>query len=582
MKSAIRKFQWLWRISRLIRRWYYARWNAYPDWTGLLSANRGLWKEALNTAHGGPRILMATSIGSYAHAVSLESAIAAALTFRGAEVHVLLCDGALPACAECDASLYSNLKNFAVHGPSRDLCRDCSWPAERVFNKLGLKIHRYSEWLSAEERHEAAQLAQKLPYEELRDFRLDKLSIGEHAYAGALRFFASGSLEDEPLGEAVFRRYLEAALLTAYATRRLLRSVNFSSTVFTHGIYVPWGIISEVASHEHVPISTWNVAYRKRRFIFSHNDTYHHTLMTEPHEHWESLELTQTKEQELMQYLASRREGLFDWIVFHRPKENDSQNISRNFGIDSSKPVIGLLTNVSWDAQLHYPANAFPNMLDWLVTTCKYFETRQDLQLLIRVHPGEVSGFPKSRQPIIKELKKHIQTIPKNIIIVPPESEASTYSLMSVCDSAIIYGTKMGVELTSVGLPVIVAGEAWIRNKGLTYDASTPDEYLKLLDKLPFRTQLDSTVLARARRYAYHFFFNRMIPLPFIEPKTNYPIYRLKLTKLDHLFPGQSKGLDTICNGILQGKPFVFNNDSITAGEEARDPGNEQSAVRAL
>ena len=153
---------------------------------------------------------------------------------------------------------------------------------------------------------------------------------------------------------------------------------------------------------------------------------------------------------------------------------------------------------------------------------------------------------------------------------------------MSVCDSAIIYGTKMGVELTSVGLPVIVAGEAWIRNKGLTYDASTPDEYLKLLGKLPFRTQLDSTVLARARRYAYHFFFNRMIPLPFIEPKTNYPIYRLKLTKLDHLFPGQSKGLDTICNGILQGKPFVFNNDSITAGEEARDPGNEQSAVRAL
>ena len=231
---------------------------------------------------------------------------------------------------------------------------------------------------------------------------------------------------------------------------------------------------------------------------------------------------------------------------------------------------------------MHYPANAFPNMLDWLVKTCKYFETRQDLQLLIRVHPGEVSGFPKSRQPIIQELKKHLPTIPKNIIIVPPESEASTYSLMSVCDSAIIYGTKMGVELTSVGLPVIVAGEAWIRNKGLTHDASTPDEYFQLLDKLPFRTQLDSTVLERARRYAYHFFFNRMIPLSFIEPKTHYPIYSLKLTKLDHLFQGQSKGLDTICNGILQGKPFVLNNDSITAGEEARDPENEQSEVRAL
>ena len=38
-------------------------------------------------------------------------------------------------------------------------------------------------------------------------------------------------------------------------------------------------------------------------------------------------------------------------------------------------------------------------------------------------------------------------------------------------------------------------------------------------------------MLARARRYAYHFFFNRMIPLPFIEPKAGYPIYRLKLER---------------------------------------------------
>ena len=67
--------------------------------------------------------------------------------------------------------------------------------------------------------------------------------------------------------------------------------------------------------------------------------------------------------------------------------------------------MIGLLTNVSWDAQLHYPANAFPNMLEWLVRTCEYFATRPDLQLLIRVHPAEISGFPPSRQPMLGELR---------------------------------------------------------------------------------------------------------------------------------------------------------------------------------
>jgi len=360
------------------------------------------------------------------------------------------------------------------------------------------------------------------------------------------------------MAEPIVRRYLESALRVAFATRRLLRSIQFSSTVFTHGIYVPWGIVGEVARQEGVHVSTWNVAYRKRRFIFSHDNTYHHTLMNEPREHWENLALSEQQERELMHYLSSRRDGLFDWIVFHRPKTDDPKELPSLLGLDPSKPVIGLLTNVSWDAQLHYPANAFDSMLDWLVQTCRYFEDRRDLQLLIRVHPAEISGFPPSRQPVLGELRKVIPQLAANIVVVPPESELSTYALMSLCNSVIIYGTKTGVELTSRGTPVIVAGEAWIRNKGLTCDASSPEEYFRILDRLPFPSRLDAAMMARARRYAYHFFFNRMIPLPFIEPHAGNSIYRLRLNSVRHLLPGESPGLDTICNGILKRTPFVL------------------------
>ena len=572
MRHGIRHFPRLWRATRLLRRWYYARNEAYPDWRETLAAKPELWTSALRAAQGGPRVLMATSIGSYAHAVSLESALAVALTFRGAEVHTLVCDGALPACAECEASLYPDIGSFAANGPGGDLCRDCQWPAERVYGQIGIKVHRYSDYITTEERAEAARLSREVPVADIESFEWEGLSIGEHAHAGALRFFATGSLDTEPQGETILRRYLESALLTAAATRRLFRTLEFSSAVLTHGIYVPWGIVGEVARREGVPISTWNVAYRKRRFIFSHGDTYHHTLLNEPREHWDHLELSEIQERELMQYLASRREGLFDWIVFHRPTRQDAQAIAARVGIDSSKPVIGLLTNVTWDAQLHYPANAFPNMLDWLVRTCQYFATRPELQLLIRVHPAEISGFPPSRQPILAELRKHIPVLPPNIFIVPPESGMSTYALMSLCDSAIIYGTKMGVELTSVGLPVIVAGEAWIRNKGLTHDASTPEEYFRILDRLPFSERLGPALVAKARRYAYHFFFNRMIPLPFIEPKAGYPIYRLKLASLDQLLPGRTPGLDTICDGILGKGPFVLRDRPSFAHELAAVP----------
>ena len=38
MKRGIRQFPRLWRVSRLARRWYYARRDAYPDWRGVLAA----------------------------------------------------------------------------------------------------------------------------------------------------------------------------------------------------------------------------------------------------------------------------------------------------------------------------------------------------------------------------------------------------------------------------------------------------------------------------------------------------------------------------------------------------------------
>ena len=57
------------------------------------------------------------------------------------------------------------------------------------------------------------------------------------------------------------------------------------------------------------------------------------------------------------------------------------------------------------------------------------------------------------------------------------------------------------VELTSVGILVIVGGEAWIRGKGITTDPSTPQEYFQSLDKLPLGKKLDENGLS-ATSYA--------------------------------------------------------------------------------
>ncbi len=534
-----------------------ARGGGHPDWRALIGDDWPRWQAALAAARAGDKVLIATGIGGHLGMTAMDSVLAVALTLRGAEVQVLLCDATLPACQVCEASWYPDAARFAETGPRGDLCGFCYAPAETMFRGLGVTLHRYGDQIGPDERALADRLARDTAAEEIAGFELDGLPVGEHARAGALRFFARGSLDGEIAGEAVLRRYFRAALYTVYALRGLLRRTRYRAVVAHHGIYVPQGMVNAVAKAEGVRLVTWNPGYRKQTFIFSHGDTYHHTMMDEPAAAWESLDLGELGLTRIRDYLASRRTGSQDWIWFHERPRFDPAWIERQLGVDFAKPCVGLLTNVVWDAQLHYPVNAFPGMLAWLIETIGYFAKRPELQLLVRVHPAELHGTPPSRQRAVEEIKRAFPKLPANVFIVAPESRVSTYALLDQCLAAVIYGTKMGVELTSIGKPVIVAGEAWIRNKGLTLDAASREDYFALLDRLPGIEPLDDATVERANRYAFHFFFRRMIALDFMAPTGGWPPYRPALTGLETLGPGSSSGLDVICEGILSGSDFI-------------------------
>ena len=543
-------------LKRLVVKYRHA--TKQPLWTPLLKEDRDLWESARNQAKTGQKVLIATSVGSHLAGTMLESTLAVALTLRGADVHVLLCDAVLPACLACWSGVYPDHKKFAEDGPSKD-CAVCFGPAYRMYKSLGLSVHRYSDFLCADEVTKARQIASSLSSQKISRYQMDGLAVGEHAMAGALRFFARGTLDREPYGERILRRYFNASMLTVFAVTDILQKHSFTSALFHHGIYVPQGLIGEVCRKHNVHVVNWNPAYRKMCFIFSHRDTYHHTMLTEPIEKWTNMSWDQQRESELMAYLKSRWNGSEDWIWFHdrRPK-SDLGAISAKTGIDFGKPIIGMLTSVMWDAVLHYPSNAFGNMLDWVRSTIDYFTRRPDLQLVIRIHPAEVRGTLPSRQRIADEIRSAYPVLPNNIIVIPPESDVSTYAVMMRCDSVIIYNTKTGVELAAAGIPVIVAGEAWIQNKGFAIDVGDPREYFRILDRLPLKSRMSDADVLHAKKYAYHFFFRRMIPLEFMQPASGTPPYRINLSSIEQLSRGSSKGLDLICDGILNGDDFIL------------------------
>jgi hypothetical protein len=531
-----------------------------PDWAALLASDPGLWEEAREKAKTGPRILIATSTGGHGAVTPLESLLAVALTLRGASVHFLLCDQFLPGCLQATINLFEPASRFLEPEFLRQhLCASCYGSGRAVYERTGLPVHAISEHVTAEERDRASSTARSASLAEIPTYVFEGIPVGDHAKAGAMRFLGRGSLDASPYDEAVLRRYFEAAILTAIATRSILERHHFACACFHHGIYVPQGVIGEVARQRNVRVANWAVAYRKQCFVFSHENSYHLKMIEEPVAHWERMAWSPRHNEVITDYLRSRWQSSNDWIKFFDEPEIDPAHISRELGLDPGKPCVAMLTNVTWDAQLFYASNAFPSILDWVFETIRYFAGRPDLQLVIRIHPAEVRGTMKALQPMIGEISREFPELPKNVFIVPPESHLSTYAIAALSDCALIYGTKTGVELTAAGIPVIVAGEAWIRNKGITRDASTREEYFKILAELPLRKRLDPATVERARKYAVHFFFRRMIPLNHcVEQIEGFPLYRVKRAPLASLTPGHDEGLDVICDAVLTGSPFIF------------------------
>ena len=220
--------QHLWLVRNAYRKVFPSQ-GEQPDWPQLLGQDFERWtalRDALPA--DAPRVLLLSSHGS-PWVTNIDSVLAVAFALRGVRAHVLLCDETLPACQQSTRELLPSEDEMLSHGPRRVLCGPCHRPADRMYRDLGVPVESLGTYVTPEERAEAVAIAQKVTAEEIPGVTLAGYRVGEHAMAGALRFFARGRLNDEPNGEAVLRRYLQAAIIVARGADRLMKKHRFDA-----------------------------------------------------------------------------------------------------------------------------------------------------------------------------------------------------------------------------------------------------------------------------------------------------------------------------------------------------------------
>ncbi len=129
------------------------------------------------------------------------------------------------------------------------------------------------------------------------------------------------------------------------------------------------------------------------------------------------------------------------------------------------RPLALLATNVLGDSLTLGRQRISPTMADMIVGTIRYFVRHPEMQLVIRIHPGELKTHGTSMVDVINE---NFAELPENVRVIRPEDETNTYDLVEIADFGLVYTTTVGMEMAMSGLPVIVTGKTHYAEKGFT------------------------------------------------------------------------------------------------------------------
>jgi hypothetical protein len=323
-------------------------------------------------------------------------------------------------------------------------------------------------------------------------------------------------VEDITKEENVYKLRYKRNLLAALNVRSWLMAHKPDVVIVPNGTIQEMGVVFRVAQYLDIPIVTFEFSDQREHIWLAQNAE---IMRHETDDLWAAKGSEPLNESQLqrLQELFSAREDARTWKNFARKWQDTPSeggvSVRKKLELDD-RPVILLATNVLGDSLTLDRQTFSTTMADWIEKTVHYFAKREDVQVIIRVHPGETLTHGTSMVDVVNQA---LGEIPLHIHMIEPEEKLNTYDILEITDLGLVYTTTVGLEMAMRGIPVIVAGQTHYRNRGFTYDPFSWESYFETLDGMLKDLKsysLSEKQIELAWRYAYLFFFEFPKPFP--------------------------------------------------------------------
>lgn len=322
--------------------------------------------------------------------------------------------------------------------------------------------------------------------------------------------------EDVDTSSSIYHLRLERNRKAAQAALVWLQALKPDVVIVPNGTIQELGVVYRVARHLNISTITYEFGDQRQRIWLAQNAE---IMRQETDALWRSrqgVDLTEAQMERIRSMYAARQKATV-WENFARRWQGipaQGADLARAaLGLDQ-RPVALLATNVLGDSLTLGRQVFSQNMADWIARTVQYFSGCPSVQLVVRVHPGEMLTHGPSMVDVVHQVLPHL---PEHIHLIGPKEKVNTYDLIDVADLGLVYTTTVGMEMAMNGLPVIVTGQTHYRGRGFTLDPDTWVTYFKMLGQLianPAAHRLTHQQMERAWQYAYRFFFEFPRPFP--------------------------------------------------------------------
>ena len=320
-----------------------------------------------------------------------------------------------------------------------------------------------------------------------------------------------------PGDKALYDLRVKRNTFAALAALEWIQQNKPDVVLIPNGLILEMGIVFRAARYLNIPAVTFEFNDQREQIWLAQNSSIMRQDTDQLVEARCHLSITDEMYERLAD-LENARRGARVWgkskRLWQYVSSQGADATRKTLGLDD-RPIVLLAANVLGDS-LTLGRNIFAEAMgEWIRKTVQYFAKRDDMQFVIRIHPGEtIVPKAKSMATVVREA---LHEIPEHIHVIAATDKINTYDLIEIADLGLAYTTTVGMEMAMNGIPVISCGETHYRGRGFTMDPNTWDEYFTALEKvlsdLPSH-RLDEAQIAKVWNYAYRFFFEYPRPFP--------------------------------------------------------------------